>query len=101
MNLLPIPLLEIFINSREAERYLSKPDFALVMIKITLALIKLSPKDGSFSTATTKLTRPSTGCGIFSQEKPVLFAQIFLSPLWRSDEAIRSDDPHRPAAEAC
>jgi hypothetical protein len=44
MNLLPIPLLEIFINSREAERYLSKPDFALVMIKITLALIKLSPK---------------------------------------------------------
>jgi hypothetical protein len=33
MNLLPIPLLEIFINSREAERYLSKPDFALVYDK--------------------------------------------------------------------
>jgi hypothetical protein len=45
-------------------------------------LIKLPPLFGGFSGATTKLTGPSTGCGIFSQEKPDLYAQIFPWPPW-------------------
>jgi hypothetical protein len=66
------------------------------VLKITLALIKLPPLYGGFSGATTKLTGPSTGCGIFSQEKPDLFAQIFL-PWPLRVRTIRD----KPAAEAC